>query len=385
MLSSLWGIPLRIQPLFFLLAGFIGWANTQGQDLMSIFVWMFVIFISILWHELGHAITAIAFGQNVAIELTAFGGVTYRQGKKLRGWQDFIITLNGPLSGFLLASVSYNLYFMVNDWELNPYILLALTVATSINIVWSALNLLPILPLDGGQLMSIILEGIFGVRGMKCAYILSILLGLSLAIYGLVLGVFLPSMIVMMLVFDSIQSFFEVKNITDEDRDEDLLKLYHKAEAVDLKGESDKAYGLFKELAKRASKGHIYLASLIRMVEIHQERGEFEEGYDLLYPEKENVPEESYPLLHRLAFLNGDIPEVLRIADDCYRYDPCYDVAFITAMAYAVKNEVDHAVSWLECAQREGMPAMKQQIQQMEFDNIRRSQRFKEFDNVLEW
>src|SRR3546814_18959362 len=54
-------------------------------------VWTVIVFLSVLIHEYGHALTAVAFGQRARIELVALGGVTQRSGTKLNLWKEFII------------------------------------------------------------------------------------------------------------------------------------------------------------------------------------------------------------------------------------------------------------------------------------------------------
>ncbi|MCE2982169.1 MAG: M50 family metallopeptidase, partial [Parachlamydia sp.] len=90
-------IPIRIFPFFWLLIVMIGWLNTQSIPETAI--WAAVIFISVLIHEFGHALTAVAFGQEAEISLVGLGGLTKREGPTLAKWKDFIIVLNGPLAG----------------------------------------------------------------------------------------------------------------------------------------------------------------------------------------------------------------------------------------------------------------------------------------------
>jgi hypothetical protein len=52
-------IPVSIHPLFWLFSGMIGWLYTQ--NLIGVLVWVGIILISVLVHEFGHALTAIAF------------------------------------------------------------------------------------------------------------------------------------------------------------------------------------------------------------------------------------------------------------------------------------------------------------------------------------
>ena len=70
----LFGMPVTVRGSFLLIAaiiGFIGVGNPQRTIAL-----IAVIFVSILIHELGHAVTARMYGSEVAIELNGFGGLT---------------------------------------------------------------------------------------------------------------------------------------------------------------------------------------------------------------------------------------------------------------------------------------------------------------------
>ena len=97
-------IPLKISPFFWVTAGLIGWINSMGtfHPFILTLIWIGVIFVSILIHEYGHALTSRYFGQHPRIQLVAFGGLTIPEGKRLKGWREFLVVLNGPLFGFLL-------------------------------------------------------------------------------------------------------------------------------------------------------------------------------------------------------------------------------------------------------------------------------------------
>ena len=74
------GIPVRIHPAFFVLCvimGFSeGWARElQVNVLVPILLWTGVVFVSILVHELGHALMARNFGWPPNITLYHFGGL----------------------------------------------------------------------------------------------------------------------------------------------------------------------------------------------------------------------------------------------------------------------------------------------------------------------
>ena len=136
---------------FWLVAGLIGYLNTH--NLIGTCVWISVIFISVLVHELGHAIVAYWLGLFPRIELIAFGGLTrYAPGNLSLGKQ-FLIVVAGPLCGiflflvsfFLLQHVSFQSYFIMNFFEL----------LLGVNLFWTAANFIPVLPLDGGQMLRI--------------------------------------------------------------------------------------------------------------------------------------------------------------------------------------------------------------------------------------
>ena len=129
------------------------------------FIWTLVIVVSVLVHEFGHALTAIAFGQKAHIDLVAFGGLTHRHGPHLKLSQEFLIVLNGPLAGFALAIACYFLAGMIG--ERSPVLYAIFEIGYIANIFWTVLNLLPIQPLDGGHLLRIVFEGMFGLRGVK--------------------------------------------------------------------------------------------------------------------------------------------------------------------------------------------------------------------------
>lgn len=180
-------IPVRIHPFFWLIAGLIGWFYTH--NFVGALIWVGIILISVLVHEFGHALTAVVFRQKAQIELVALGGLTSYKGPKLRFWKQFLITFNGPLFGFFLFLFAT---FLINSQMItSPFLLPIIKVFQVANLFWTALNLLPILPLDGGQLLRIVLEAAFDVKGYKAALLISAILATFLALACFALQAFL--------------------------------------------------------------------------------------------------------------------------------------------------------------------------------------------------
>ena len=172
-------VPIVIHPFFWVLAFFIGWVNTFTFS--GTVIWMVVILISVLVHEMGHALMGLSFGQKARIELVGFGGMTVREGPKLKLWQEFLVVFCGPFAGIALFLSA--LYLSEVIPERFHVFYMALRITALVNLFWSVFNLIPVLPLDGGHLMRIALEGAFGYRGVKISLFLGILLAMALAFF----------------------------------------------------------------------------------------------------------------------------------------------------------------------------------------------------------
>ena len=169
------GIPVRVEPVFFLILGLLGWANSRTG--IGIVVFMVVGGASILVHELGHATAQRSFGARPRVTLTGFGGVTVGPAQP-RG-RSLVVTLAGPVAGFVAALVGVALSQVVTSDSV--VVRTALDDLIWVNVVWGVFNLLPILPLDGGHVAA----DLFGVRP---AQVLSVAGAVGLGVLGLYFG-----------------------------------------------------------------------------------------------------------------------------------------------------------------------------------------------------
>ena len=154
---TLLGIPVQIQPWFWLTMVFVGGGDAANSRDALLRLTLFVLagFISILVHELGHALTGRAFGARSEITLQAFGGYAEFAGGHFTRPQHFLVTAAGPFVQVLLGVAIWllipDLRSLKSDagyfWQSLAYI----------SLFWAALNLLPVLPLDGGQMLNAIL------------------------------------------------------------------------------------------------------------------------------------------------------------------------------------------------------------------------------------
>lgn len=148
---KLLGFPIRVSPWFWVATALLGWRGSKDFD--DLLVWIACVLVSILVHEFGHAMTARAFGaRDNRIVLHAFGGLAINTGG-LKRWQRVVELLCGPGAGFVLAGV----FWLLGAFVLDPTAMSDLAKGAVANMVyiglaWGLLNLLPVLPLDGGRI-----------------------------------------------------------------------------------------------------------------------------------------------------------------------------------------------------------------------------------------
>jgi len=180
---SLFGIPVRVSGWFWLGAALLGWGiclslsrGDQRQLLQYLVIWMVAVLFSLLVHELGHALAYRWFGQSAQVVLYHLGGLTIPTAWGGRGarrpQQRLMVSAAGPLAQFALAAVivaalkvaGYAAPFplpsvgvalgLYEGTEIGSRFLYALVFfLLQINIFWPLLNLVPVPPLDGGQIV----------------------------------------------------------------------------------------------------------------------------------------------------------------------------------------------------------------------------------------
>ncbi len=239
---SLAGFPVRIHPAFWLTAAILGF-NTDRFDAIELLLWMLVIFVSILVHELGHALAVRRFGWVSRIILYHLGGLAtiesprdplFGDEEELSPKAKILIAAAGPAAGFLLAGVviaglyaapinfqiardeTFGLWFThdydpKNDSKPTPKVKVAedseadvqsaeqavaedarhrrlgslINAVLFVNIFWGLVNLLPVFPLDGGQIVRELLCRRDMRAGTEKALLISTIVAAIVAVAGL--------------------------------------------------------------------------------------------------------------------------------------------------------------------------------------------------------
>ena len=162
----LFGFPVRVHASFLVIALLIGLSGPE-PDLGRALVWLVVVFVSVLVHELGHAFAARLAGSAPTIDLYALGGLTaFSPPRPLSRLQSIGISLAGPFAGFLLGMLVLSGASTFGVEHPSPFVGpnrpigdVVVGAAIWVNLYWGFVNLLPILPLDGGNVMRSLLPG----------------------------------------------------------------------------------------------------------------------------------------------------------------------------------------------------------------------------------
>jgi len=202
------GFPVRVHPMFWLIGLLLGF----NSNLITVLIWVFVIFVSILVHELGHAFAFRFYGIHSRIFLHAMGGLAIPEPAPWGGGyaevsptprQQIIISFAGPMAGFMLAllvilfviftggSVGFSRVIPLPVVPQLPWAGYYMTAFVGlmlwVNVFWGVINLLPVFPLDGGQISRSIFIQVDPMDGVRKSLWLSVATGVFVALLALVL------------------------------------------------------------------------------------------------------------------------------------------------------------------------------------------------------
>lgn len=203
-LFTLGGIPVRVQPWFFAMILFLGSLYLPvGWEFVA--SWVAIATLSILVHEYGHAIAFRSFGLRPSITLHGMGGLTAAStsdddaADAFTPTRSIVTSLAGPLAALVLIGIPSWMYARSLGFE--PGLILTTGRLTTnpteiileqlvfINVGWSLLNLIPVLPLDGGNVVASVSEIVSPTNGRRIANITSIVIAVLFALWGLGLGI----------------------------------------------------------------------------------------------------------------------------------------------------------------------------------------------------
>lgn len=194
--GSLFGIPFYVNPSWFLVLGLVTFSYGSGLAaqfplLSGGLTWMLglmtalLLFASVLAHELGHSLVALRQGVGVkSITLFLFGGLASLEKESKTPAEAFWVAIAGPLvSLFLFGTITT----LTTVTHLTGPLAAILGTLAYINLVLALFNLIPGLPLDGGNILKAIVWKVTGnpYKGMQFASRVGQLFGWVAVISGL--------------------------------------------------------------------------------------------------------------------------------------------------------------------------------------------------------
>ena len=170
--GSVLGIPIAVHWSF----AFIGILAIDAYSIDLVVAFVVGVFIAVLSHEMGHALTARAFGaKSVTVTLFGLGGLTqYPANTPLTPGRRFLIAASGSAVGMTLGGAVFmvrNTQFAADLFDFGRVIGLGIVIA---GLLWGALNWLPILPLDGGNMTWHALEAVTPKYALRIAKALTV-------------------------------------------------------------------------------------------------------------------------------------------------------------------------------------------------------------------
>jgi Zn-dependent protease len=196
-LGRLLGIPIGLDYSWFLVFVLMTWALAASYYPAEFTSWpvalywvmgavtAIMLFVSVVLHELGHAVIARRYHIPVrSITLFLFGGVAELGGEPPSASAEFRIAIAGPVVSFALAV----LFGVFQPLVVGSAPLLALaSYLASINGMLALFNLIPGFPLDGGRVFRAIVWGM--THNLRRATLIAANLGRVIAYIFIVVGI----------------------------------------------------------------------------------------------------------------------------------------------------------------------------------------------------
>jgi len=164
-LGRFFDIDVRVHITFFLLPALLAFQSYSRsgsvQAALASVMMVAIVFLFVVMHEYGHALTARRFGVRTrGITLFPIGGVAMLESMPKRAWHQILVASAGPAVNFALAiGIATGMHFLgysVLHEEADPTLGLGSLLATLFwaNMVMGVFNLIPALPMDGGRILN---------------------------------------------------------------------------------------------------------------------------------------------------------------------------------------------------------------------------------------
>jgi Zn-dependent protease len=211
------GLPVHIRPGFF---AFLLLAAVINRGAFGI--WLSIaIGVLTLTHELGHALVAKRFGADAEIQLDMLAGYTsYAPTRPMKRWQRALVAFSGPVAEIVPGVL------LIIALGANPLSRSEIGDDALLRALWIAgpllglFNLLPLLPLDGGNIVALGIDAVVPGRGRR------IWLWISIAVtLGGTIALLLDSDVWSMALFPVVLLFLQIQTLRGDRRQDQLRQI----------------------------------------------------------------------------------------------------------------------------------------------------------------
>ena len=333
-------IPVTILPNFWIFLIFF--SNLFHAPSIEGLIISAIMMFSLLIHEWGHAVTAVHFGGKPEIILESFGGRACYDPQGMTAKHHFLITLNGPLLQSVLVVIPY---FLLKMDLISPSSLMGFVmyVMMKLNLYWILLNLIPVMPLDGGYLVLHFLEKRMDERALPITASIGLIAAICVIPFLVKNGFYFFSVLVGVYAFQNIQLLrsrsWQTTPFGDLNRAKALIN------AQELK----KGITILKKLVKSSDVQVRHLA-IEALAETYNQQNASDRSYALLLTADPNHLHTGKVLLAKLAYEQKNYSPITLYAHELYEKEPTYEMALLIAKSFGWIGQAPHAGGWLHTA-----------------------------------
>ena len=337
---KIFGFPLKVDISFFILAAILGW---RGDSAASVVIWVAIVFGSVLFHELGHAFAGRAFGLSPRIQLYGMGGLTsWSEGaERLSPVKMIVVSLAGPIAGAVLGGLVLVAGLWLGLHKDRGLLGVAFGDLLWVNFGFGILNMIPMLPLDGGKVMSSLEELVRGKSDATVSRIISLLIAVIGGLLSLKVG-WLWTLI--------LSCFFALANGTallkqfQQHSDRKLGGLLEEARNAVQKGDGALAVTLARQALESAKSDSAKTQALQLLVHAHIRRRNFNQAAEALNQLQSIAGADPY-LQGFLLLEMGDITRALTVLEQAFERRPSKWTGYLLGQAYIKAKRFDDAMA----------------------------------------
>lgn len=195
-IGKFFGIPLKLHWTFALLVIYVMF-NVFTNDSFWFLWYVAFLFLSVILHEYGHALTAKRYGiKTKDIILSPIGGIARLEKLPEKPWHEMLVAIAGPLVNLVIVIFIAAVLFALGENNITPSDTSRLTANISLteffkwvivmNLALFFFNLIPAFPMDGGRILRAGLAIKLGkTKATKIASVIGRIIAIAFFMYGI--------------------------------------------------------------------------------------------------------------------------------------------------------------------------------------------------------